>query len=108
MEHRIIYMTAPNRTEAEKIALLLLKERLIACANICDGIQSHYRWKGNIESASETVIIVKTVEPLVSRAIEKVKSVHPYDCPCIVSLPIQAGLQTYLNWIEEETEAIRE
>lgn len=108
MEHRIIYMTAPNRTEAEKISHLLLRERLIACANICDGIQSHYWWKGNIESASEAIIIAKTVEPLVSRVIEKVKSIHPYECPCIVSLSIQDGLTTFLKWIEAETAAVKE
>ena len=101
-------MTAPNRMEAEKIALLLLNEHLIACANICDGIQSHYWWKGRIESATEAIMIAKTVEPLVPKVIEKVKSVHPYECPCIVSLSIQDGLTTFLKWIEAETSAVED
>ena len=100
----MIYITAPGMEEAEKISRALLEEKLVACVNILDGMKSMYWWQGKIESASEVVLIAKTRESLVDRAIEKVKSLHSYDCPCIVSLPIQKGNKDFLEWLDQETQ----
>jgi len=102
MTVNLIYMTASSKTEAQKIGKALVESRLAACVNILDNMQSIYRWEGKIQEDSEVVLIAKTTDTLVSRLIEKVKSLHSYDCPCIVSLPVLDGYPPFLNWIHEE------
>lgn len=100
----ILYITASSGDEAEKISHALLEERLVACVNILGNITSHYWWKGEIQTGNEVLLIAKTMDTLVERAVEKVKSVHSYECPCIVSLPISGGNPAFLTWLKEETE----
>ena len=102
MAANFIYMTAGNKAEAQKIAKSLVEHRLAACVNILENMQSVYRWENDIQEDTEVVLIAKTTEGLVSELIEKVKSLHSYDCPCIVSLPILEGYPPFLNWIKEE------
>jgi len=102
MTVNLIYMTASSKTEAQKIGKALVESRLAACVNILDNMQSIYRWEGKIQEDSEVVLIAKTTDTLVSRLIDKVKSLHSYDCPCIVSLPVLDGYPPFLNWIHEE------
>jgi len=99
----ILYVTASNGDEAEKISQALLEERLVACVNILGNITSHYWWKGEIRTGNEVLLIAKTMDTLVARSVEKVKSIHSYECPCIVSLPISGGNPAFLKWLEEET-----
>ena len=103
MEYRSIYITAKDEAEAYKICRILVEERLIACANYFP-INSIYRWKGNIEESAEVAIIAKTRAGLVDRLIERVKQLHSYEVPCVVSWIIEKGNQDYLKWIEESTE----
>ena len=102
MPVNFIYMTAGSKTEAQKIGKGLVESRLAACVNILDNMQSIYRWDEKIQEDAEVVLIAKTTDTLVSRLIEKVKSLHSYDCPCIVSLPVLDGYPPFLNWIHEE------
>ena len=102
MAANFIYMTAGNKAEAHKIAKALVEHRLAACVNILENMQSIYRWEKEIQQDTEVVLIAKTTESLVSELIEKVKSLHSYDCPCIVSLPILDGYPPFLKWIYEE------
>ena len=102
MAANFIYMTAGNKDEAQKIAKALVENRLAACVNILENMQSVYRWENEIQEDTEVVLIAKTTERLVSELIEKVKSLHSYDCPCIVSLPILDGYAPFLNWIHDE------
>ena len=102
MAANFIYMTAGNKAEAQKIAKALVENRLAACVNILENMQSIYRWEEEIHEDTEVVLIAKTTESLVSELIEKVKSLHSYDCPCIVSLPILDGYPPFLNWIHDE------
>ncbi len=99
----MVYITASGPDEAGRIVQTLLEERLIACANILDGIRSRYWWQGEIASAEEVVVICKTRESLVPSLIERVKALHSYECPCIVSLPIANGNPDFLEWICRET-----
>lgn len=99
-----VYITAPDEKSAGEIAGLLVENRLAACANIIPGIRSVYRWEGKIESDNEVAIIAKTRKDLVAKLTEEVRLIHPYDCPCIVTWPIDGGHAPYLDWIGEETD----
>lgn len=103
MKPCFVYITAKDRAEARAIGEKLVNERLAACVNILDGMESVYRWKGQVESAGEAVLIAKTREDLVAKLTERVKALHSYDCPCIVALPITGGNPDFLDWIENET-----
>ncbi len=97
-----IYITAGDEEEAGKIGRALVEEKLAACVNILP-IRSVYRWKDNIEEEGEVVMFVKTRDELADKVIERVKELHSYDVPCIVSFPIEKGNADYLRWIEEST-----
>lgn len=96
----IVYITAGNLDEAKKIGNALVEDRLAACANIFP-INSIYRWKGNIEEAQEFGLIVKTKTEKVKELEKRVKELHSYEVPCVVSLRIEDGSKDYLDWIEE-------
>jgi len=103
MKLNLVYITAKNKEEARKIGKELLKARLAACVNIIDKMNSLYWWEGKIQDDNEAVLIAKTKESLVKELVEKVKSIHSYSCPCIISLPILGGNKAYLDWLEKET-----
>ena len=104
MKPCMIYITTKDEEEAKKIGGALLEEKLVACVNIINGMKSMYWWKDSIEIDDETILLAKTREALVKNIIEKVKSVHSYDCPCIVSIPLWKGNQDFYDWIEKVTE----
>ena len=97
-----IYMTAGSKEEARKIGKELVVSRLAACVNILDNMNSFYMWQGELQDDTEAVLIAKTTEDCLPALIEKVKSLHSYDCPCIVSLPVSGGNQAFLDWIAAE------
>jgi periplasmic divalent cation tolerance protein len=103
MKLNLIYITAKDREEAKKIGKELVQARLAACVNIIDNMNSLYWWEGKIQDDTEAILIAKTRESLVSALIEKVKSIHSYSCPCIISLPILTGNKNYLTWLTKET-----
>ncbi|MEM7184077.1 MAG: divalent-cation tolerance protein CutA [Spirochaetota bacterium] len=103
MEAKLIYITTGSKIEAISIAEELLKSRLVACANILDKMNSMYWWEGKIETSEECVLIVKTSSVLVKQITEKVKAIHSYSCPCVVSLTLEDGNIDFLNWIHQET-----
>lgn len=102
MSVNFIYITAGSKTEAQKIGRSLVESRLAACVNILDNMQSIYRWEDKLQEDSEVVLIAKTTDELVPQLIDRVKSLHSYDCPCIVSLPISDGYPPFLDWIQSE------
>ncbi|MBC7953894.1 MAG: divalent-cation tolerance protein CutA [Rhodospirillaceae bacterium] len=102
-EFRMIYVTAPNRDEALSLARMLVEERLAACANVLGPITSVYWWDGKLNEEAEVALIAKTRTDLVDSVITRVKQAHSYDCPCVVSLPIDAGNPAFLQWIAAET-----
>ena len=103
MNVNFVYMTAGNREEARKIGRELVISKLVACVNILDNMNSIYMWDGKIQDDSEVVMIAKTTENRLPELVEKVSSLHSYDCPCIVAIPVSGGNQAFLNWISEET-----
>lgn len=104
MELNLVYITAKDKSEAEHIGAELINTRLAACVNIIDGMNSMYWWEDKVERNNETVLIAKTRKTKVKKLIKKVKSIHSYKCPCIISIPIVDGNKDFLTWIENETE----
>ncbi|MBL8834758.1 MAG: divalent-cation tolerance protein CutA [Alphaproteobacteria bacterium] len=104
MEFRMLYVTAANATEAERIAEALVVERLAACANILPAVASIYRWRGKVEHAREVVVIAKTRAECAAAAIARVKELHSYEVPGVVALPIDDGNPDYLRWLAAETQ----
>ncbi|WP_135077731.1 divalent-cation tolerance protein CutA [Terasakiella sp. SH-1] len=98
-----LYVTCSDQSEARAIAQQLIKERLVACVNILPAIQSLYWWNDAVQDDSETAFFAKTTPTHVDRAIERIGELHSYDCPCVVSLPIEKGNPDYLKWIAEQT-----
>lgn len=98
-----VYVVAPHRDAATAIARDLVGSRLVACANILDGMTSVYRWDGEIKQDNETVLILKTTQQQLPEIIRRICKIHPYDCPCVAAWPITAGNANYLQWIESET-----
>lgn len=102
MEFCSIYITAGSEEEAAGIGRTLIEERLAACMNILPA-RSIYRWEDTIEDETEVVAFIKTRASLAEKVTERVKSLHSYEVPCIVVLPINQGNPDYLQWIEEST-----
>jgi periplasmic divalent cation tolerance protein len=103
MTCNMIYITAPNRNAALKMARELVENRLVACANVLDGATSFYWWEGKVQEDREAVLIAKTTSEKTSTVINKIMEVHEYVCPCIVALPIAEGNPAFLEWIRSET-----
>jgi periplasmic divalent cation tolerance protein len=103
MKTVMLYVTASDAKEAKKIGTALVKDRLVACVNIIDKIQSVYWWNNKVEKGAEAVLIAKTKQQLVKKAISRIRALHSYECPCIVALPIVAGNPAFLQWISDET-----
>jgi len=98
-----VYMTAPTDAEAARIGRDLVDRRLAACANLLPGMVSLYWWENKVERADEVVLIAKTRQDNVQALIDRVREIHPYQTPCVVSIPITNGNPDYLNWIAGET-----
>ena len=99
----IVYITAANPEEAQKIGKTLVNERLAACVNIFP-IQSIFRWKEKIDEANEFGMIVKTKSNKIKEIEQRVKELHSYEIPCVVSFRMDEGSDDYLEWIEESVE----
>jgi len=97
----IVFVTASSRYEAEMIAKKLVEDKLAACVNIVENIRSIYWWRNNIESSSETLLVIKTKISKLHGLIEIVRSLHSYQVPEIIALPIIAGYKDYLNWLDK-------
>ncbi len=91
--------TFPDRETAQRISNQLITEKLAACANILPAIESVYRWKGEIETGNETLVFFKLSEDQQSTFQEKLRSLHPYEVPEIIFVPVSAGLPEYLRWV---------
>ncbi|RLI43026.1 divalent-cation tolerance protein CutA [Candidatus Bathyarchaeota archaeon] len=96
----VVFMTVSDKKEATKIAHSLLKERLIACANIVGPVSSLFWWEGKIDKASEFLVIMKSRKSLFKKLSEKVKELHSYEVPEVIAFPITEGLPSYLNWLD--------
>jgi periplasmic divalent cation tolerance protein len=101
MESLLALSTFPDQEIARKIVRALVEKRLVACGNILPGIESIYRWKGNIESGSETLVLFKLSASNYEAFERELRSLHPYDVPELIAFPIERGSTDYLQWIAE-------
>ncbi len=99
--HIIIFITTSNKKEAKHIARQLIKNKLAACVNIVDKVNSFFRWQGKIDRASEALLIIKSKREKLTKIIKTVKAAHSYDVPEIIALPIIGGHKPYLDWIDD-------
>lgn len=98
-----MYVTTDDIEQARTIARSIVEQRLAACANIIPSMESVYWWDGEMQSASECIVIFKTRRALIDALTDAVKAIHTYETPCIVALPIIAGSPAYLQWVADET-----
>ena len=82
---------------------MLVRERLVACANIVPGMRAIFWWQDDVQEEDETILIAKTSGDLVDRVRERVVDLHSYECPCVIALPIVAGNPPFLDWIRDQT-----
>jgi len=102
MKSIIIYITYPNLKEAKRVTGILLKQRLLACANYFP-VASVYRWEGKVENAKEVVSILKTKKTNWTKVKKAVEAMHPYEIPCIMKIETEFN-RAYADWIEKETQ----
>jgi len=98
----VVMITTDTEEEAHSIAELLVNQRKAACVNIVPRVDSLFRWEGNLDSAQESLLIVKSRASLLPEIIEMVKRAHSYEVPEIIALPIISGNEAYLRWIDSE------
>lgn len=95
----IVLVSAPDLKTARALAKSALKTRLAACANLIPKIESHYWWRGKIESGAEVLIVFKTQKSRLVALEKMIVAKHPYDTPEFLVLPLSAGSQKYLDWL---------
>jgi periplasmic divalent cation tolerance protein len=95
-----IYATFASAEEAERIARVVVEERLAACANILAPVRSIYHWEGGIETAQEVAAIFKTHHWRSDALMERIAELHSFDVPCIVAWPIEKIVGNYAEWVE--------
>jgi len=103
METLIVITNCPDEETANAIALAVVEEQLAACVNILPRVQSIYRWQGSVESAAEIPLLIKATTRNYPALEARIKTLHPYEVPEIIALPIARGLPAYLNWVAAET-----
>jgi periplasmic divalent cation tolerance protein len=102
----IVLVTCASQREAQKIARALVENRLAACGNIIEShVESIYRWKGKINTACETLLILKTTRRQFAKLEEEIRKLHSYDVPEIIAMPVVAGSAQYLKWVAESVTA---
>ena len=95
----VVLMTAPHAEEATRIAEILLERKLAACVQILPPMTSIYVWKGEVERASEVLLVAKSTQAKFDELEEAVRAIHSYETPEIIALPIVAGSPAYLSWL---------
>jgi len=97
----LVLSTVPSPKTARKLALALVQNRLAACVNVVNGLDSFFWWQGKVDQARESLLVIKTTSSHFPRLVKFLKKQHPYEVPEIIGLPIEKGNREYLRWIEE-------
>jgi periplasmic divalent cation tolerance protein len=100
----LVVSNVPDAEAAERIAGSLLRKKLAACVNVLPAVRSFYTWEGQLESASECTLLIKTVEARYPALQAEIQALHPYEVPEIIAIPLAAGLPAYLQWVIKETQ----
>jgi periplasmic divalent cation tolerance protein len=105
-QFRVVLVTAPDLKTARRLARAALWQRLVACANLISGLESHYWWQGKIESSREVLLVFKTRAACLRKLEQLILAEHPYDTPEFVVLQLTAGTERYLAWLKQETQSL--
>ena len=100
----VVLVTVSSKLAAQRIAHALVEEKLAACCNLIDGIESVYRWKGEVCSDPEMLMVIKSTQDRFEALRARLIELHSYDVPEVIMLPITDGNEDYLNWIRDETQ----
>ncbi|RDI97011.1 divalent-cation tolerance protein CutA [Dyella solisilvae] len=95
----ICYCTCPDAASAKALAEALVGEDLAACVNRLPGVQSTYRWKGEVVTDGEELLMIKTTAARFAVLKERVLALHPYELPELIAVPVAQGLEAYLDWV---------
>lgn len=98
-EVHVVLMTAPDLDVARELGHRLVEERLAACVNIVPGLRSIFRWQGEVKDESEVLLVLKTTRSVVGALVKRAASLHPYDVPEVLALPVVEGYAPYLDWV---------
>jgi len=100
-DYLIVLCTCPDQDTGKSIAESVVNEGLAACINILPGLTSIYRWQGELQTGTEVLLMIKTLQTQYPKVEKALKALHPYELPEIIAVPITAGFTPYLNWITE-------
>jgi periplasmic divalent cation tolerance protein len=96
---RVVLTTTATVEEAERLARALVEERLAACATMIPAVRSIYRWQGNVEDSTETILLIKTSAGQVATLEARIRALHSYETPEFLVLPVETGSAAYLDWL---------
>ena len=99
----LVITNMPDAQSAAKLAQLIIEARAAACVNQLAPCSSTYRWQGNVETATEVPLLIKTTKAAYQRLEKLIREEHPYELPEVISVSIYNGLPAYLNWVSNET-----
>lgn len=94
----VVLVTAPT-TDAPNLAQKLVERRVAACANVVDGVKSHFWWEGRVQEEEESLLILKTARDAFEALRDAVADLHPYDVPEVLALDVEQGLEAYTRWV---------
>jgi periplasmic divalent cation tolerance protein len=101
----LVMTTLPDQASAERIARLLVEERLAACVSVQSPCTSIYHWQGEVETTTEIPLLIKATRKIYPRLEQRLRECHPYELPEILAVPVTAALPDYLQWIARETDS---
>ncbi|MBI1887405.1 MAG: divalent-cation tolerance protein CutA [Nitrosomonadales bacterium] len=104
----LVITNLPDAQAAARLAQRLIEERAAACVNQLAPCTSTYRWQGKIETATEVPLLIKTTRTAYPRLEQLIRTVHPYELPEIIAVPVIAGLPAYLGWVGQETDTFKD
>lgn len=100
----VIFCTCPDRESAEGIATALVEERLAACVNLLSGLTSIYCWQDSVRREPECLLLIKSTATRFEALRSRLRTLHPYEVPEIIALPVSHGDPAYLQWLTENTQ----
>lgn len=102
-EYLLVISTVPSENEGKAIAQKIVEERLAACVTMTSAVQSFYWWEERISNDQEFILFIKSKTSLYPKLEERIRTLHSYQVPEIIALPIHAGSKDYLDWLNQNT-----